>query len=202
MADKVVQPRLALPSSQSSDPEAPKVNWSETDARRRQNIAAGHQRIRDRMRANAPEGQLFDTGDYERKQEPKAPGWGTPHGRPEYPQEEAAKGGEPQHDQGQLFDPDDPRNPSKNWNARPRPQTKLGAMFSDPKVRSQVESISNRWELSNQIRKGGIHAAIRHAVGLPLFPSHKDDFIRARQMHLNTDANTGQNPNHFTASDI
>jgi hypothetical protein len=70
-------------------------------------------------------------------------------------------------------------------------------MFNNPNVRNQVLSLSDRWELSNEIRKGGIHAGIRHAFGLRPFPSHKEDYFAHRGRHLNPNPNTGMNPGHL-----
>jgi hypothetical protein len=165
-------------------------NWGAADSARRENIAQGHARIRDRVR----QGQLFNTANYEQKPKEEAPGWGTAHGRPNYPGQ--GEEPQPQHEQGQLFDPDDASNTWKD-----KPQSKLGAMFSDPAVRNHVERISNSWETSNLIRKGGVHAAIRHAVGLKQFSSHPNDEIRAATRRLNNNPNAGMDPGHFQTQD-
>ena len=77
--------------------------------------------------------------------------------------------------------------------------SKLGTMFKDPNVHRQMVEISENWKTSQLIRRGGIHNAIRHAMGEKLFSSHPNDEIRAsrRRRAQDTSPNTGANPGHF-----
>lgn len=149
-------------------------DWGAGDTARRENIAKGHQRIREKIGQNLPTR--------------RGPDWEW-HGQRQA-QGQAAGG-------GQARPSEAPSEPTEQPTEEPaQRQSKLGAMFRNPGVRGKVDQISKDWTRSNLIRQGGMHEAIRAAFKLEPRPSHKDDWTRAR---MNTNSNAGMNPGHYEA---
>lgn len=140
----------------------------------------------------APQGQLFSTKPYEKKQEPpKEPGWGVPHGRPNYP----GQGPKPQpRAEQQQFD----FNPSpfaKSGLRRYVNRNANGLQFNKPAIGQAVDNITMGLAKSKHARNVGFGESLRTSFGLRPIPSHYNDYMYARH----NQSVRGHNPDSIAA---
>lgn len=156
------------------------------------------------------QGSLFNAGPFTRpRDEPQAPGWGVPHGRPQYPGQ--GPGPQPQAHQAPLTAAPpgyqahpEAHGPSfatsgigKYFNRANRNVN--GSQFNGPAIRGAVGKLLDAHADAQYFSHQGMGAALRYTLQLPQVPSHRADDINARRNRAMSGGTTGINPGNMEA---
>jgi hypothetical protein len=145
------------------------------------------------------QGSLFSTSDYEQAPKPPpTPGWGVPHGRPNYPGQApppqpfqpTLTAAPPGH---QAYPEAHPTQFAASGIGKYYTRNANGRQFNKPAIAGAIKNGINAYDDARYFRQQGFGAAIRHTLGMDQAPSHRSDDINARRHAAQREATMGDN---------